>query len=99
MLLIRCLIIGIAGREHHALNAQIHHLVEERPDAFRIGPVEQGCVGRDPKTSLQSFLDPFDRQFVTAFPAHRKVVMLLLAVHMDRKREVLAGLELVDFML
>src|SRR6266849_10255206 len=36
MLLIRRLLVRISGREHHALNAQLHHLVKKSANAFRI---------------------------------------------------------------
>ena len=40
-------VVGVAGGKHHALDAEVHHLVEERPDAFGIGAIEEGGVGGD----------------------------------------------------
>src|SRR5713226_6257627 len=41
------LVVGIAGGEHHAFDAQLHHFIEKRADALRIGAVEQSCVRCD----------------------------------------------------
>ena len=59
VLLIRRLVVRVSGREHHALDAQFHHFVEESPNALWIGTVEQRCVGGNAETAGQRFLDSF----------------------------------------
>src|SRR5499426_1425954 len=51
MLLVWRLGVAVAGRDHHALDAEVHHLVEELAHPERAGPVEQGRVGGDPETA------------------------------------------------
>src|ERR1700691_1803914 len=46
--LVGCFLVGVTGREHHALNAEGYHLVEELADMSRIGAVEEGRIGGDP---------------------------------------------------
>src|SRR6185369_5365 len=39
--LIRSLLVAVAGRDHHALDAEVHHFVHEAAYALGIGTVEQ----------------------------------------------------------
>ena len=93
VLLIRRLFIGIAWREHHALNSQVHHLVKKRAYALGIRTVKQCRIGRDPEAALHSFTDAIHGDFVSTFAANREVVVFLLAIEMDAEGEVLAWLE------
>lgn len=99
MLLIRRFIIGIAGRKHHALDAQLHHLVEEGAHAVGIGAVKQRRVGCDAETALQRFFDSRNRQVVATFAANRKIVVFALAVHVNGKGQILARLEKIQLLL
>ena len=92
-------VVGVAGREHHALDAQLHHLVEERAHALGIGAVEQRGVGGHAEAALQRFADAVDRDLVAAFAADGEIVVLLLAVQVDAEGQVLARLEEVDLFL
>ena len=85
MALVRRLVVGIARRKHHALDAERHGFVEEGAHALGIGAVEQGGVGGDAKAAVNSFLNSRHRQLVTAFLANRKIVVFALAVHVYRK--------------
>jgi hypothetical protein len=89
VLLIRCLGVAVARRDHHALDAQVHHLVEELAHPQRARPVEQGRVRGDPESAAERFLDALDRLVVHAVAAHRFVVLLAQAVEMHAEREVL----------
>ena len=99
MLLIGRLVVGVAGRDHHAFDAEVHHFVEERADALRIGAIEQRGVGGDAEAARTASRTPSTRDFVAAFVADRKIVMLALAVQVDGEGEVLAGLEEVQLFL
>jgi hypothetical protein len=99
LFLVRRLLIGIAGREHHALNFKFHHLVEELADVGRIGAGEKRGVGRHTEAALDRFLDRLDCGVVGAIAADRGVVLFLQAVHVHGEREVLGGLEKVELTL
>ena len=95
--MVRGFIVGIAGRKHHALDTNLHHFVKEGAHALGIGAVEKRRVGGHAEATLESFLDSIERQVITAFAAHGKVVMLFLSIHMNGKRQVLAGREQREF--
>ena len=40
MLLVRRFVVGVAGRKHHAFDAQCHHFVKEGAHAVRVGAIE-----------------------------------------------------------
>ncbi len=46
VLLVGRLVIGVAGRDHHALHAGVHHLVEVAAHRVRVGAIEQRRVRR-----------------------------------------------------
>src|SRR4051794_32782201 len=64
----------------------------------RIGAVEKSRIGGDAEAALQSFLNAFDRKVVSAFAADREVVVLALAVNVNRERQVLARLEEIELL-
>src|ERR1700733_14859048 len=74
MFLVGSFIVGVAGREHHAFDAQVHHIVEEVANTLRISSIEELRVGSYAKAALQCELDCFDRFFVGAFAANREIV-------------------------
>ena len=96
MLLVGGLVVGVAGREHHALDAQVHHFVEEGADGFRVGAVEQRGVGGDAEAAVEGFFDAVDGDVVSAFAADGEVVLFALAVEVNGEGQILAGLEEVD---
>src|SRR5579875_2818819 len=93
MLLIGRFVIRVARRKHHAFYAEIHHLVEEAAHTVRIRAIEKRGIRGDTKTALQSFFYGSRGDLVATLAADRKVVMFTLAVQVDGKTEVLAGLE------
>ena len=99
MLLVGSFFVGVAGREHHAFDAEFHHFVEECADAIGVGAVEERGIGGDAETALEGFLDARDGEIVAAFTADGEIVMLALAVHVDGEGEVFARLEEVEFFL
>ena len=99
MLLVRSFIVGIAGRKHHALDAQLHHFVEECAHALRVGAVKERRVRGHAKAALQRFPNSFDGQVVAALAAHGKIVMLALAVDVNGESQVLARLEEMNLLL
>src|SRR6202043_3105710 len=99
MLLVRSFLVGVSGGEHHAFNAQLHHVVKESAHALGIGSVKQRGVGGDAETALQGFADGVYGDLVTAFAAHGKVMVLFLPVQVHAEGEVLGGLEEMDLFL
>src|SRR6266852_8267370 len=93
VLLIGCLVVRIAGGEHHAFDAQFHHLVEERADALGIGAVEPSCVRCGSEALFYCFSDSLASQLVATLTANGKIVMLFLPVHVHGEGQVFAGLE------
>jgi hypothetical protein len=91
--LIGSLVVGVAGREHHAFKAELHHVVEEGADGFGIGAVEQRGVGGDAEAEAEGFLDGVDGDVVSTFAADGEVVLFALAIEVDAEGQVLAGLE------
>ncbi len=86
MLLVGRLVVGVAGREHHALDAELHHFVEEGADALRIGAVEERGVGGDAEAALDGLANAVDGDVVAALAADREIVMLALAVQVDAEK-------------
>src|SRR5579862_3294420 len=99
VLLVGSFFVGVARREHHALDAQLHHVVEKGAYAFGIGPVKQRSVGGDPEAAAQGFSNGVDRNVITAFAADREVVVLFLPVQVDAEGQVLGGLKKIDLFL
>ena len=99
VLLVGRLVVGIAGREHHAFDAQVHHFVEESAHAVGVGAIEERGVGGDAESALHGLANAFDRDVISAFAADRKIVVLALAIQMDGERQILAGLEQVKLFL
>src|SRR5215469_4455612 len=92
--LVRSLLVAVARRENDALDAHVHDFVKEAADAVRIRAVEEGRVRRHAEAAPDRFLDALDRYVVSAFAADAEVVVLALAVEVDREREVLRRREL-----
>ena len=97
VLLVGCLVVGIAGREHHAFDAQLHHFVKKRADALGIGAIEQRGIGCNAEALFHRFPDSFDGQIVATLAANGKIVMLFLPIHVHRERQVFAGLKKSKF--
>ncbi len=98
-MLIRGLVVGVARRDHHALHAGVHHLVEKLTDGFAVHAFKHGGIRGHAETCLDRRANRVERDFVTALLAHRQIVMRLLAIHVDRKGEVPARLEKVQLLL
>ena len=99
VLLVGGLFVGVAGGKHHALDAQLHHVVKEGAHALGIGPVKKRGVGGDPEAALQGFADGLHRDLVSALAAYGEVVVLLLSVQVHAEGQVLGGLEEMDLFL
>lgn len=85
MILIGSLVVGVAWREHHALDAQFHHVIEKPADALRIGAIEKSGVGGNAEAAGESQFDGFDGFVVGAFAAHREVMLVAFAIHVHGK--------------
>ncbi len=96
LVLVRRLLVDVAGGEHHALDAEVHRGVEEVTDMLRIDAGEEGRVGRHAKAALHRLLDRLDGGVVGAVAADRHVVLFLQAVEVDGEGEVLGGLEEIE---
>src|SRR5947209_427016 len=93
VLLVGSLRVAVARRDHHALDAEVHHGVEELARPERVGAVEERRVRRDPEAPPERRPDRFHRLVVDAVAADRLIVLLAEPVHMDAEREVLRGRE------
>ena len=93
--------VAVAGRDHHSLDIQVHHGVEELAYSQGRSAIEQGGIGGDPEPASHRFLYGFHRDVVDPVSAHRLVVFLAEAVHVDAEAKVLGGLEqaLFQFLL
>ncbi len=96
MLLVRRLIVRVAGREHHAFHAGIHHFGEECADRLTVGAIENRGVGSDAEAAPDRLTDGIEGNLVAAFLTDGKVVVLLFAIHVHGKREVFARREQVQ---
>src|SRR5438128_9708619 len=99
MLLIRRLLVRVSRRDHHPLDAELHHVVEEPPHPLGIGAVEDGGVRRDPEAALQGHSNGLYGYVVAALAADGEVVLRARPVHVDAEAEVLAGLERIQLAL
>src|ERR1700691_6168714 len=96
MLLVRRLVVGVARRDDDALDAQRHHLVKESAHAVRIGAIEERGIRRNSKAALDRLAYSLHCLVVATLTANGKIVVLALAIEMDREGEILAGLEEAD---
>jgi len=88
--------VGIAGGDHHALDAELGHVVEELANTLGLGGVENGGVRRDAETTGDGLADGGDGDVVGAVAANGFVVLFLHAVHVDGEGELLVGGEEVE---
>src|SRR5213592_3002924 len=93
VLLVGSLRVAVARRDHHALDAEVHHGVEELARPERVGAVEERRVRRDPEAPPERRPDSLHRLVVDAVAADRLIVLFAEPVHMDAEREVLRGRE------
>src|SRR5882757_2538648 len=75
------LIVGVPRRDHHALNASLHQLIEVRTHRVRIGTIEQRRIRRHTEALLHRLVDTFHRHVVSTFAADTEVMMLTLSIH------------------
>src|SRR5690606_33818118 len=95
----RRVVVAVARRDHHAFDAEAHHVVEEIGDVVRILAGVQRAVHRHAEAALARELDRADCLVERAFAANRCIVALAVAVEMDRPREIRRRLVLVDLFL
>ena len=96
MLLVGRFVIRISRRNHHALDPNFHHLVEERAHAIRVGAIEKRRIRSNAEARVNGRPNTIEGELVSAFAAYRKIVMLFLSIHVNRKTQVLARLEQVQ---
>ena len=96
MFLVGRFVVGVSGRDHHALDADFHHLVEEVADAVGIGAIEESGVGGHAETGCDGGADSVESDVVSTFAADGKIVVLFLSVHVNGEAQILAGLEQVQ---
>ena len=87
------LLVAIAGRDHHAFDAEFHDVVHEAAHALGIDTVEQRRVRGDAETSFKQQLYGVNRDVVRTFVRDGEVVVLAFSIEMDGKGQVLARLE------
>ena len=79
-------VVGVAGGDHHAFDAEVHHFIEEGADTGGVGAVEEGGVGGDAEAAFDGFLDAVDSHIISAIAADGEIVVVFLAVHVDTKK-------------
>ena len=99
VLLIRRLLVAVAGREHHAFHAELHHLVEKEADAGGVGPLEKGGVGGDAEAALDGLADGLDGDLVGAIAADGSIVLGFEPSMWTLKVRNLVGLKRSSFRL
>ena len=98
MFLVWGFLVRVAGGEHHALDAQVHHFVEEGAHRLRIGAIEQRGVGGDAETALEGFFDASHGEVISTFAAHGEIMFFAAAVEVYAEGEIFAGLEEINFL-
>ncbi len=97
MILVRSLVVRIAGRNHHALHPGLHQFIEVCTHAVGVRAVEQGRIRRHTEARIDCGAHPTHSNVVPAFTADGKIVVLALAIDVYGKRKILARLEQVQF--
>src|ERR1019366_4592844 len=88
--------VVIARRHGDRLHAQSHREIEELRDFVRILVGKERAVDGDAKAALAQQLDRGDRLVEHPFLAHRRIVLALHAVQVDRKSQVRRRLVFID---
>src|SRR5882724_7111378 len=83
VVLIWSLVVGIPRRDHHALNASLHQLIEVCTHRVRIGAIEQRRIRRHTEALLHRLVDTFHRHIVSTLTADTEVMVLTLSIHVD----------------
>ena len=91
VLLVGGLPVAVAGGQHHALDAEVHHRVEELSHPERRGAVEQRRIGGQAEAALQGFPDSRHRLIVDSVTAYRAVVLWAQPVHVYADAQVPRG--------
>ena len=99
VLLVGSFVVGVTGRNHHAFDPGVHHLGEKRADRFAVDAFEHGRIGGYAETGPDCLADCFKGNLVPTFLTDRQIVMLLLAIHVDGERKVLARFEKMQLLL
>ena len=92
-------VVSVAGRKHHALDAEFHHLVKERAHRVGIRALEERGVGGHTESHFHGQANSCDGLLVGAFATHCEIVMFFLPIHVHAKRQVLRRLEQPRFQL
>lgn len=88
ILLVGSLLITVSRRNHHAFDAELHHLIEKRAHASRIGIIEQGRVGRHAEAPLESRLNRFHGYVIDPISADGMIVVFLKTIHVNAERQI-----------
>ena len=99
VLLVGRLLVGVAGRDHQPVDANLHQLVEHHPDAVGLGAEEKGAVRGHAETARFGRLDGADRHVPDAVAADRVVVILFKPVDVDGEGQVRIRLEVLQLAL
>ena len=99
MLLVRSPLVGVARRHGDAVDAELGHRIEKGGDARRVRIVEERAVDRDAKTLRFGGLQRRNRPIIDSRLADGLVVHLLVAIEMNRPREIGARRVLIDLLL
>src|SRR5215469_17258114 len=98
MLLVRRALVRISRRDGDAVNPHFGDLVEEARYALRFDPVEQSGVDVHSKPARLRQLDRGDGPVINAALADRAVVIVALAVEVDRPGKIGARSEQLDLL-
>ena len=96
MSLIRRPFVGKAGGDSNPFYLKVHHMIKKFRYPPGINAFEKGTVDIDSKPSLVSFADGADRLIEHAGLTHRRIMYFLIAIEVDRKGEIGAGLKQIE---
>ena len=96
VLLIRCFLVAVARRKHHALHLELHHFIEKFSDAGGVGSLEESGVGGDTEPAGDGLFNAFESGFVGTIATNGGVMFGLQAIHVDAKGEILGRFKKID---
>src|SRR5262249_15999414 len=99
MLLVRRSLIGISRRHGNAVDADLRRVLNKTGNPLPVGGVEQGSVDIDPKAAILCQLDRGNSPIIDPAVAYGAIMILSVAVQMDRPGKIRARFEQLDLLL
>src|SRR3989338_7846613 len=100
MFLIGSFVIAVSRAHDHSFDFQfIHAKVKKSSHTFWICPIKKGGVGRDTKTSLDRFFDPFNCLIKNTVTTNSHIVFFFKPIKMNAESEIFAWGKKIQFSL